>query len=163
MTDSVETAVLAGGCYWIMQQLLRHRDGVVSTRVGLTGGENENPTDEDNVGHAEAVEVTFDPKRLSYRELLEFFFLVHRPDLDETAVGPGYRSEIFYTNDEQRRIAEETIADVDASRHWPGSVVTKVTEARSFWEAEPDDHDYLHRYPADCKPPFPARRRSLDE
>lgn len=155
MSDNVETAILAGGCYWIMQQLLRHRDGVVSTRVGWTGGENENPTEEDNSGHAETVEVTFDPTRLSYREVLEFFFLVHRPDLDETVVGPSYRSEIFYTSDEQRRIAEEVISDVDASGHWPGSVLTKITKAGPFWEAEQDDHDYLHRYPAGCTPPFP--------
>ena len=97
MSDNVETAVLAGGCYWIMQQLLRHRDGVTSTRVGWTGGENDNPTEENNSGHAEAVKVTFDPERLSYRDLLEFFFQVHRSDLDERIVGSGHRSEIFYT------------------------------------------------------------------
>src|SRR5919109_724544 len=93
MSDNVETAVLAGGCYWTMQQLLRHRDGVLSTRVGWTGGENDNPSEEDNSGHAEAVKVTFDPERLSYRDLLEFFFLVHRADLNERIVGSGYRSE----------------------------------------------------------------------
>jgi peptide-methionine (S)-S-oxide reductase len=155
MKDNVETAVLAGGCYWIMQQLLRHRDGVIPTRVGWTGGENDNPTEEDNSGHAEAVEVTFDPERLSYRELLEFFFLVHRPDLDERAVGSGCRSEIFYTSDEQRDIAEQTISDVDASGHWPGKVVTEISEAGRFWESEAGDHDYLQRYPQGCAAPFP--------
>ena len=155
MNDKVETAVLAGGCYWIMQQLLRHRDGVISTSVGWTGGENDNPTEEDNSGHAEAVKVTFDPERLSYRDLLEFFFLVHRPDLDERIVGSGYRSEIFYTSDEQREVAEQTISDVDASGHWPGKVVTKISEAGPFWEAEAGDHDYLQRYPDGCTPPFP--------
>jgi peptide-methionine (S)-S-oxide reductase len=155
MNDNVETAVLAGGCYWIMQQLLRHRDGVISTRVGWTGGENDNPTEENNSGHAEAVKVTFDPERLSYRDLLEFFFQVHRPDLDEGIVGSGYRSEIFYANDEQRKVAEQTIAGVDASGHWPGQVVTKVSEAGPFWEAEAGDQDYFLRYPDGCTPPFP--------
>ena len=155
MSENVETAVLAGGCYWIMQQLLRHRDGVISTRVGWTGGENDNPTEEDNSGHAEAVKVTFDPERLSYRDLLEFFFLVHRPDLDESIVGSGHRSEIFYTSDEQRKVAEQTISDVDASGHWPGKVVTKIREPGLFWEAEAGDQDYLQRYPDGCAAPFP--------
>ena len=155
MSDNVEIAVLAGGCYWIMQQLLRHREGVLSTRVGWTGGENDNPTEENNSGHAEAVKVTFDPERLSYRDLLEFFFQVHRPDLDQRIVGSGYRSEIFYATDEQREVAEQTIADVDASGHWPGKVVTKVSEAGPFWEAEAGDQDYFQRYPDGCPPPFP--------
>jgi peptide-methionine (S)-S-oxide reductase len=137
MSDSLETAVLAGGCYWIMQQLLRHRDGVVSTCVGWTGGENDNPSEEDNSGHAEAVRVTFDPERLSYRDLLEFFFLVHRADLDERIVGSGYRSEIFCTSDEQRKVAEQTISDVDASGHWPGKVVTKISDAAAFGRPRP--------------------------
>jgi peptide-methionine (S)-S-oxide reductase len=153
--DNAETAVLAGGCFWIMQQLLRDRDGVISTRVGWTGGENENPTEENNSGHAEAVEVTFDPERISYRDLLEYFFQVHRPDLGERLVGSGYRSEIFYTSDEQRRVAEETIRDVDASGHWPGKVVTEISEAGRFWEAEAEDQDYFQRYPDGCAPPFP--------
>ena len=105
MTDNAETAVLAGGCFWTMQQLLRDRNGVISTRVGWTGGENDNPTEEDNVGHAEAVEVAFDPERISYRDLLEFFFQVHRPDLGERVVGSCYRSEIFCTSEEQRKVA----------------------------------------------------------
>jgi peptide-methionine (S)-S-oxide reductase len=157
MSDNAELAVLAGGCFWIMQQLLRDRDGVISTRVGWTGGENDNPTEENNLGHAEAVEVTFDPERISYRELLEFFFQVHRPDLGEDLVGSGYRSEIFCTSAEQREVAEETIRDVDASGHWPGNVVTAISDADVFWEAEPDDQDYFQRYPDGCSPPFPRQ------
>jgi peptide-methionine (S)-S-oxide reductase len=138
-----------------MQQLLRDRDGVISTRVGWTGGENDNPTEENNSGHAEAVEVIFDPERISYRDLLEFFFQVHRPDLGEGVVGSGYRSEIFCTSAEQRKVAEETIRDVDASGHWPGKVVTAISEAGTFWEAEPEDRDYFQRYPDGCPPAFP--------
>ena len=145
MSDDGETAVLAGGCFWIMQQLLRHRDGVISTRVGWTGGQNDNPTEEKNVGHAEAVEVVFDPERLSYRDLLEFFFKVHRPDLGEDLVGFSFRSEIFYTTGEQRKVAEETIPDVDASGHWPGKIVTEISEAGRFWEADAEDQDYFQR------------------
>jgi peptide-methionine (S)-S-oxide reductase len=155
MSDNAETAILAGGCFWIMQQLLRDRDGVISTRVGWTGGESDNPTEENPGGHAEAVEVVFDPERISYRDLLEFFFQVHRPDLGERLVGSIYRSEIFYTNDEQRKVAEETIPDVDASSHWPGKVVTEISEAGPFWETEVEDQDYFQRYPDGCRPPFP--------
>ena len=155
MTESSETTTLAGGCYWIMQQLLREPDGVVSTRVGWTGGEGDNPTEEDNGGHAEAVEVTFDPERLPFRDLLEYFFQVHRADLGEDVVGTGFRSEIFCTSEEQRRVAEETIRDVDASGHWPGKVVTRVSEAGRFWEAQPEDQDYFQRYPVGCPARFP--------
>jgi peptide-methionine (S)-S-oxide reductase len=155
VSDEGETAVLAGGCFWVMQQLLRERDGVISTRVGWIGGQNSNPTEENNVGHAEAVEVAFDPERISYRGLLEFFFQVHRPDLDEQLVGSAYRSEVFCTTDEQHRVAEETIADVDASGHWPGKTVTKISEAGRFWEAEAGDQGYFQRFPEGCKPPFP--------
>jgi peptide-methionine (S)-S-oxide reductase len=155
MSDDAETAVLAGGCFWITQQLLRHCDGVISTRVGWTGGQNDNPTEENNSGHAEAVEVVFDPQRISYRGLLEFFFQVHRPDLGEDLVGSAYRSEIFYMTGEQRAVAEETIATVDASGHWPGKVVTTVSEAGPFWESEAEDQDYFWRYPGGCTPPFP--------
>jgi peptide-methionine (S)-S-oxide reductase len=157
MSEKAESAVLAGGCFWIMQQLLRDRDGVISTRVGWIGGENENPTQENNVGHAEAVEVTFDPDRLSYRELLEYFFMVHRPDLGEDVVGTGYRSEIFHASEEQRVVAEETIRDVDASGHWPGRVVTRVSEAGRFWEDAPEEQDYLQRFPVSCAAPFPRQ------
>jgi peptide-methionine (S)-S-oxide reductase len=155
LSDNAETAILAGGCFWILQQLLRDRDGVVSTRVGWTGGQNDNPTEENNSGHAEAVEIVFDPERIAYRDLLELFFLVHRPDLGEHLVGSAYRSEIFCMSDEQRRVAEETIRDVDAVGHWPGKVVTLISEAGPFWEAEAEDQDYLQRYPDGCPPPFP--------
>jgi peptide-methionine (S)-S-oxide reductase len=158
MSDDTETAVLAGGCFWIMQQLLRDRDGVISTRVGWTGGENDNPTEENNSGHVEAVEVVFDPEQISYRDLLELFFQFHRPDLGEDLVGSIYRSEIFYTTDEQRMVAEETITDVDASGHWPGKVVTGIGEAGPFWDAEAEDQDYFQRYPEGCTPPFPRKR-----
>ena len=156
--ENAETAVLAGGCAWIMQQLLRHPDGVISTRQGWTGGEGDNPTEESPGGHAEAVEVVFDPKRMSYRLLLEYFFQVHRADLGEDLVGSIYRSEIFYTSEEQRQIAEETIRDVDASGHWLGKTVTKVSEAGRFWEDPAKDQDYFLRYPDyphGAKPPFP--------
>jgi peptide-methionine (S)-S-oxide reductase len=160
MSDDAETAVLAGGCSWIMQQLLRHPDGVITTRVGWTGGEGDNPTEESPGGHAEAVEVIFDPERISYRDLLEYFFQVHRADLDERRVGSIYRSEIFCTSDDQRRVAEETILDVDASGHWLGKTVTKISEAGRFWEDEAKDQDYFLRYPDypdGSKPPFPRR------
>jgi peptide-methionine (S)-S-oxide reductase len=156
MGNDTETAILAGGCFWIMQQLLRDRDGVISTRVGRIGGENDNPTEESNSGHAEAVEVVFDPERISYRDLLEFFFQVHRPDLGEGLVGSTYRSAVFCTTDGQRKVAEATIADVDASGHWPGKVVTEISEADRFWEAEAGDQGYFQRYPDGCTPPFPA-------
>jgi peptide-methionine (S)-S-oxide reductase len=158
MSDKAETAILAGGCFWIMQQLLHDHDGVIATRVGWTGGQNDTPTEENNVGHAEAVEVIFDPGRISYRELLELFFLAHRPDLGADLVGSSYRSEIFYTTDGQRQAAKETIPDVDASGHWPGKVVTGITEAGAFWPAEAGDQDYFQRYPDGCAPPFPAWR-----
>jgi peptide-methionine (S)-S-oxide reductase len=160
MSDNAESAVLAGGCAWVMQQLLRHPNGVISTRVGWTGGEGESPTEESPEGHAEAVEVLFDPERISYRDLLEFFFQVHRPDLGEDIVGSIYRSEIFYTTEEQRNVAEETIRDVDASGHWPGKTVTKVSEAGPFLEEEARDQDYFQHYPDypdGSKPPFPRR------
>jgi peptide-methionine (S)-S-oxide reductase len=153
-----ETAILAGGCSWIMQQLLRHPDGVISTRVGWTGGEGSHPTEENPQGHAEAVEIVFDPDRLSYRDLLEYFFQVHRADLGKDLVGSIYRSEIFYTSEEQRRVAAETIADVDASGHWLGKTVTEISEAGRFWEDPPEDQDYFRRfpdYPEGSKPPFP--------
>lgn len=154
MSNDAETAVLAGGCYWIMQPLLSHPDGVISTRVGWTGGEGDNPTEENPGGHAEAVEVVFDPERISYRDLLEYFFQVHRPDLGGDVVGSVYRSEIFYTSEEQRRVAEETIPDVDAAGHWLGKAVTEISEAGRFWEAEAEDQDYFQRYPEGCTP-FP--------
>jgi peptide-methionine (S)-S-oxide reductase len=157
MSDKAETAILAGGCAWIMQQLLRHPNGVISTRVGWTGGHGENPTEESPGGHAEAVEVVFDPERISYRALLEYFFLVHRADLDERLVGSIYRSEVFCTSGEQRQVAEETIRDVDASHHWLGKTATRVSEAGRFWEDPAEHQNYLQRYPEGCRPPFPRR------
>jgi peptide-methionine (S)-S-oxide reductase len=147
MTDRTETAILAGGCFWPAQELLRRREGVISTRVGYTGGTNENPTADDHPGHAEAVEVIFDPGRTSYRDLLEYFLQIHRPDLGEQAVGSDYRSEIFCTSDGQRQVAQDTIAFADAAGVWPGKVVTRVSEAGPFWAAKAEDQEYLRRYP----------------
>jgi peptide-methionine (S)-S-oxide reductase len=146
-----ERAVLAGGCFWGVQDLIRSYDGVLSTRVGYTGGNVSNATYRNHGTHAEAVEVIFDPARISYRQILELFFQIHDPSTRNRQgndVGTSYRSAIFYTSEEQRRIAEDTIADVDASGLWPGKVVTEVVPATDFWEAEPDHQDYLQRYPA---------------
>ena len=145
-----ERAILAGGCFWGMQELIRSYDGVLSTRVGYTGGSSSHATYRNHDGHAEAVEIIFDPARVSYRQILEFFFQIHDPSTRNRQgndVGTSYRSAIFYTSDEQRRIAEDTIADVDASGLWPGKVVTEVVPAGEFWEAEPEHQDYLQRYP----------------
>jgi aryl sulfotransferase len=161
MASNTERAVLAGGCFWGMQELLRHHDGVITTRVGYTGGQNENPADGNHPGHAEAVEVVFDPGRTSYRNILEFFFQIHDPttrDRQGEDAGPEYRSEIFCTSAEQRKIAEGTIADVEASGLWPGTVVTQISEVGPFWEAGADDQDYLQRHPdgPTCHFPRPA-------
>jgi peptide-methionine (S)-S-oxide reductase len=150
MSDTTERAVLAGGCFWGMQDLIRKRPGVLSTRVGYTGGQNAHATYRNHPGHAEALEITFDPTVISFRDLLEFFFQVHDPttkDRQGNDVGSSYRSAIFYTDDEQKRVAEDTIADVDASGLWPGKVVTEVVAEGPFWEAEPEHQDYLERYP----------------
>jgi peptide-methionine (S)-S-oxide reductase len=145
-----ERAVLAGGCFWGMQDLMRRCDGVISTRVGYTGGDVPNATYRNHGTHAEAIEIVFDPARITYRKLLEFFFQIHDPstrDRQGNDIGTSYRSAIFYTSDEQSRIAEDTIADVEASGIWPGRVVTEVTPVGDFWEAEPEHQDYLERYP----------------
>jgi peptide-methionine (S)-S-oxide reductase len=145
-----ERAVLAGGCFWGVQDLIRRYDGVLSTRVGYTGGSIPHATYRNHGHHAEAVEIMFDPTRISYRQLLELFFQIHDPSTRNRQgndVGTSYRSAIFYTSDEQRRIAEETIADVDASGLWPGKAVTEVVAASEFWEAEPEHQDYLLRNP----------------
>lgn len=147
---TTERAVLAGGCFWGVQDLFRRYDGVLSTRAGYTGGNVSHATYRNHGSHAEAVEVIFDPARISYRQILEFFFQIHDPSTRNRQgndVGTSYRSAIFYTSDEQRRIAEDTIADVDASGLWPGKVVTEVVPASDFWEAEPEHQDYLERYP----------------
>jgi peptide-methionine (S)-S-oxide reductase len=147
---SNERAILAGGCFWGMQDLLRRYPGVISTRVGYTGGEVKNATYRRHEGHAEAIEIIFDPSQMSYRKILEWFFQIHDPttlNRQGNDIGTSYRSAIFYTTDEQKRIAEETIADVNASGLWPGRVVTEVVPAGEFWEAEPEHQDYLERIP----------------
>ena len=147
MSDNTETAILAGGCYWVTQELMRHCAGLISIRAGWTGGESENPTEEDPGGHAEAIEIVFDRDRASYRDVLELFLQVHRPDLGAEVVGPIYRSEIFVTSDEQRRVAEEAIAAFDAVGFWPSRLATAITPAGPFLEAGAEDQDYLRRYP----------------
>jgi peptide-methionine (S)-S-oxide reductase len=145
-----ERALLAGGCFWGVQDLFRRYDGVLSTRVGYTGGNTPNATYRNHGAHAEAVEIIFDPARISYRQILEFYFQIHDPttrNRQGNDMGPSYRSAIFYTTDEQRRIAEDTIADVDESGLWPGKVVTEVAPSGDFWEAEPEHQDYLLRNP----------------
>lgn len=148
---SEERAVLAGGCFWGMQDLIRRYDGVVSTRVGYSGGEVRNATYRNHGSHAEAIEINFDPAKISFRKILEFFFQIHDPstlNCQGNDAGPGYRSAIFYTSEDQQRIARETIADVDSSGLWPGKVVTEVVPVGDFWEAEPEHQDYLERYPS---------------
>ena len=147
---SEERAVLAGGCFWGAQDLIRRRDGVLSTRVGYTGGDVPRATYRHHGTHAEAVEIVFDPARISFRDILEFFFQIHDPSTHNRQgndVGTSYRSAIFYTSEEQKRTAEDTIADVDASKLWPGKVVTEVVPAGDFWEAEPEHQDYLVNNP----------------
>ena len=147
---SEERAVLAGGCFWGMQELIRKLPGVRSTRVGYTGGEVPNATYRNHGRHAEGLEITFDPSKISYRQLLEFFFQIHDPttvNRQGNDIGTSCRSAIYYTNDAQKRVAEDTIADVDASGLWPGKVVTEVAPAGPFWEAEREHQDYLQRYP----------------
>jgi len=150
MSETTEKALLAGGCFWGMQELIRHRAGVLATRVGYTGGDVPNATYRHHGTHAEAIEITFDPAQISYRDLLEFFFQVHDPTTGNRQgndLGLSYRSAIYYLSDEQKQTALDTIADVDASGLWPGKVVTEVEPAGPFWEAEPEHQDYLQRYP----------------
>ena len=148
--NGTERAILAGGCFWGVQELLRKMPGVISTRVGYSGGDVPNATYRNHGTHAEAVEIVFDPANIGYRDLLEFFFQIHDPstaDRQGNDRGKSYRSAIFYTTPEQREIALETIVDVEASGLWPGKVVTEVAPAGDFWEAEPEHQDYLQRYP----------------
>jgi peptide-methionine (S)-S-oxide reductase len=147
---STDTAILAGGCFWGMQDLIRGYPGVISTRVGYSGGDVPNATYRNHGTHAEAIEIVFDPQKLSYRKLLEFFFQIHDPttlNRQGNDRGTSYRSAIFYTSEDQKRTAIETIEDIEASGLWPGKVVTEVTQAGPFWEAEPEHQDYLERYP----------------
>jgi peptide-methionine (S)-S-oxide reductase len=168
MTGVTERAILAGGCFWGMQDLIRRIPGVVSTRVGYSGGDVPNATYRNHGTHAEAIEIIFDPEKTSFRDLLEFFFQIHDPSTKNRQgndLGQSYRSAIFYTSDEQRQVAEDTIADVDASGLWPGKVVTELTPAGDFWEAEPEHQDYLERYPGGCtchfvRPGWKLPRRS---
>jgi peptide-methionine (S)-S-oxide reductase len=145
-----ERAVFAGGCFWGVQELVRHLPGVIRTRTGYSGGDVKNATYRNHGTHAEALEIIFDPAKISYRQLLEFFFQIHDPTTKNRQgndIGASYRSAIYYTTPEQEQIAEDTIADVDASGLWPGKVVTQVEPAGDFWEAEPEHQDYLQRYP----------------
>ena len=150
MMTTTERAVLAGGCFWGMQDLIRRIPGVVATRVGYTGGEVPRATYRNHGSHAEGIEIHFDPEKLSYRRLLEFFFQIHDPttkDRQGNDLGSSYRSAIFYTSEAQREVAENTIDDVNASKLWPGKVVTELAPAGDFWEAEPEHQDYLERIP----------------
>jgi peptide-methionine (S)-S-oxide reductase len=150
MSENTETAILAGGCFWGVEDLIRKQPGVISTRVGYSGGDVPNATYANHGSHAEAVEIVFDPDETSFRDILEFFFQIHDPttmNQQGNDIGTSYRSAIFYTSDEQKQVAEDTIADVEASGLWPGKVVTEVTEAGPFWEAEPEHQDYLQRIP----------------
>ncbi len=150
MTASTETAILAGGCFWGVQDLFRRLPGVVSTRVGYTGGDVPNATYRKHGTHAEAIEIIFDPLTLTYRQVLEFFFQIHdptTPNQQGNDHGTSYRSAIFYTNETQKEIAAEMIREIDASGIWPGKVVTEVAPAGPFWQAEPEHQDYLERYP----------------
>jgi peptide-methionine (S)-S-oxide reductase len=147
---SMERALLAGGCFWGVQDLIRRYPGVISTRVGYSGGDVPNATYRNHGTHAEAIEIVFDPDKIGYRQILEFFFQIHDPttrNRQGNDMGSSYRSAIFYTSDEQKRVADDTIADVEASGLWPGKVVTEVAPAGAFWEAEPEHQDYLERNP----------------
>ena len=147
---TTETALLAGGCFWGMQDLIRKQPGVLSTRVGYSGGEVPNATYRNHGNHAEAIEIVFDPAVTNYRAMLEFFFQIHDPSTPNRQgndIGASYRSAIFYTSSEQKAVAEDTIADVDASGLWPGKVVTELSPAGDFWAAEPEHQDYLERIP----------------
>ncbi|NQV60802.1 MAG: peptide-methionine (S)-S-oxide reductase MsrA [Alphaproteobacteria bacterium] len=150
MGNDNQRAVLAGGCFWGMQDLIRKLPGVISTRVGYTGGDIPNATYPNHGNHAEGIEIEFDPRQTSYRALLEFFFQIHDPctlDRQGNDRGPSYRSGIYYVNEAQRAEAARTIADVEAAGLWPGKVVTEVKPAGDFWQAEPEHQDYLERIP----------------
>lgn len=150
MSAETQIAILAGGCFWGMQDLIRRQPGVVKTRVGYTGGRNDNPTYRNHPGHAEAIEIEYDPSATTYRDILAYFFQIHDPttlNRQGNDIGDSYRSEIFYTTEDQRQVALDTIEDVNASGLWPGKAVTPVTPAKTFWEAEAEHQDYLERIP----------------
>jgi len=145
-----ERAVLAGGCFWGMQDLIRALPGVISTRVGYTGGEVPNATYRNHGSHAEGIEILFDNDLISFRKILEFFFQIHDPTTENRQgndSGASYRSAIYYVSDEQQQEALQTIDDVNASGLWPGRVVTELEPVSDFWEAEPEHQDYLERSP----------------
>ncbi len=166
-----ERAILAGGCFWGMQELIRRMPGVISTRVGYSGGDTPNATYRNHGNHAEAIEINFDPDRISFRELLEFFFQIHDPTTKNRQggdFGASYRSAIFYTSQQQRDEAQRTIDDVNASGIWPGTVVTEVEPAGEFWEAEPEHQDYLERFPSGytchfVRPNWRLPRKTVEE
>lgn len=163
---SIERAILAGGCFWGMQDLIRKLPGIQTTRVGYTGGEIPNATYPNHGNHAEAIEIEFDNEVISYRRILSYFFQIHDPsttDQQGNDKGASYRSEIFYLNDEQQAIALKAIKDVNASNLWPGTVVTKVNAASDFWDAEPEHQDYLERYPTGYTCHFPRAEWVLPE
>ena len=150
MSEQLETAILAGGCFWGMQDLIRKMPGVVSTRVGYSGGDVAHATYRNHGTHAEAIEIVFKPSVLSFRELLEFFFQIHdptTPNRQGNDRGASYRSGIYYSSEAQKQTALQTIADVNASGIWPGTVVTELAPAGAFWQAEPEHQDYLEHYP----------------
>ncbi|MEI3855569.1 MULTISPECIES: peptide-methionine (S)-S-oxide reductase MsrA [unclassified Ensifer] len=160
MTDRAGRAVLAGGCFWGMQDLIRKLPGVIATRVGYTGGDVPNATYRNHGTHAEGIEIAFDPGTISYRQILEVFFQIHDPTTKNRQgndIGMSYRSAIYYVDGEQKRIAEDAIADVNASGLWPGKVVTELEPVGDFWQAEPEHQDYLERYPNGYTCHFPRR------
>lgn len=157
---TTEKAILAGGCFWGMEDLFRQQPGVISTRVGYSGGDVKNATYRNHGTHAEAIEVVFDPGKTDFRKMLEFFFQIHDPttkDRQGNDRGTSYRSGIYYTSEAQKLVAEDTIADVNASGLWPGKVVTEVKPAGDFWEAEPEHQDYLVRNPGGYTCHFPRK------
>ena len=146
----IEKTILAGGCFWGVEELIRHYPGVISTVVGYTGGEVANATYHNHGNHAEAIEIGFDPAKLSYRQLLEYFFQIHNPttrNRQGNDVGASYRSAIFYKDEAQRDTAQALIAEMDASGKWPGKIVTEVVPATDFWNAEEEHQDYLQKHP----------------
>jgi len=165
-TNDLERAVLAGGCFWGMQDLIRNLPGVAATRVGYTGGDVRDATYRNHGTHAEGIEIWFDPQRISYRRILEYFFQIHDPttrNRQGNDVGTSYRSAIFFVNEAQKQVALDTVRDVDASGFWPGKVVTEVVPAGDFWEAEPEHQDYLVRYPSGYTCHFPRPGWTLPE
>ncbi len=164
--SQTETAILAGGCFWGMQDLIRKRPGVIATRVGYSGGDVPNATYRNHGSHAEAIEIIFDPAILSFRQVLEFFFQIHdptTPNRQGNDRGSSYRSAIYYTSEAQREMAEKTIADVDASGLWPGKVVTELAPAGPFWLAEPEYQDYLEYNPGGYTCHFPRSKWQLPD